>query len=196
MSDKRQLRKDLKKILTNISIEDKRSKSSRLSGMLVDVLSEYFSNVNFILGVYAPLKSEVDWSLSFSNEFCKKLAYPKLPENEQHLMYFAHCLKEDLVESNEFGSKILVPPHDADKIVPSALLIPGLAFTKQGCRLGRGGGFYDRYLEKYQGIKIGICFNEQLLNEIPVDPHDCLMDLVVTDKELFYINKNLRSNDK
>ena len=47
--------------------------------------------------------------------------------------------------------------------------------------MGRGKGFYDRYLsqEEFRGLKIGVCYNEQIVGELPVEPHDVKMDCVV-----------------
>jgi 5-formyltetrahydrofolate cyclo-ligase len=60
------------------------------------------------------------------------------------------------------------------------VLVPGLAFDLQGNRLGRGRGFYDRLLEKISGIKCGVSYDLQLLETIPTEPHDMMMDFVFT----------------
>ena len=52
------------------------------------------------------------------------------------------------------------------------MIVPGLAFTKSGQRLGRGGGFYDRLLSRYSGKSLGICFHEQVKAELPLQAHD------------------------
>jgi 5-formyltetrahydrofolate cyclo-ligase len=67
-----------------------------------------------------------------------------------------------------------------------AILVPGLAFTKTGQRLGRGGGFYDRYLASLpaQTIKIGVCFGLQIVETLPIEPHDQRVHAVVTENGL------------
>jgi 5-formyltetrahydrofolate cyclo-ligase len=61
-------------------------------------------------------------------------------------------------------------------------LVPGLAFDKNKNRLGFGMGIYDRFLAQAKGIKIGICFQSQLVDTIPdISPHDIKMDYLVTD---------------
>lgn len=68
-------------------------------------------------------------------------------------------------------------------------IIPGVAFDRSGQRLGRGKGFYDRALNNFNGIKVGVCFTAQMANEpLPVDEHDVHMDYIVTEK---YILKPL-----
>ena len=60
------------------------------------------------------------------------------------------------------------------------ILVPGVAFDRQGHRLGRGKGYYDRLLKTVRGLKCGVGFDEQLVEEIPVEAHDVRLDFVVT----------------
>lgn len=63
------------------------------------------------------------------------------------------------------------------------VLIPGIAFDERGYRLGYGGGWYDRFSTKlHGGVKmVGLAFEEQIIPEIPSEPHDLLLDLILTD---------------
>jgi len=73
----------------------------------------------------------------------------------------------------------------------SAILVPGLAFDQYGGRLGYGGGYYDRFMEKYpKAIKIGIIYPFQFLEEIPVESHDISVDWVFTTALQETIKKN------
>ncbi len=76
----------------------------------------------------------------------------------------------------------IVPPGEI-----GIILVPGLAFTKHGDRLGRGGGFYDRYLASLPSttFKLGVCFAVQIVQTLPIEPHDQQMDAVVTEDGLF-----------
>jgi 5-formyltetrahydrofolate cyclo-ligase len=63
------------------------------------------------------------------------------------------------------------------------VIVPGLAFTLDGYRLGYGGGFYDRFLPKCRQLAIpdaGVCFLEQVVDALPTDPHDVRVQLVIT----------------
>ncbi len=67
-----------------------------------------------------------------------------------------------------------------DPAIIEFVVVPGLAFTADGRRLGYGGGFYDRFLPGLRGVpNAGVCFTEQLLDELPVDAHDVRVDRVV-----------------
>ena len=74
--------------------------------------------------------------------------------------------------------------HDVAIFAPIDLvLVPGIAFTRAGGRIGRGGGFFDRFLahRAAHAIKIGIAFSFQIVESIPLDRHDVKLDLVVSD---------------
>lgn len=61
------------------------------------------------------------------------------------------------------------------------IVVPGMAFDREGHRLGRGKGYYDRFLAKYPEVKtIGICFDFQLLESIPTEPHDRPVEDVIS----------------
>lgn len=72
---------------------------------------------------------------------------------------------------------VCCPPEAIDLAV-----VPGVAFTAAGGRLGRGRGYYDRYLQQtaFRGTKIGVCYPHQLLDRLPVEPHDVAMDEVIS----------------
>lgn len=75
----------------------------------------------------------------------------------------------------------LVPPEEIGLI-----LVPGLAFTRSGLRLGRGGGFYDRYLARLpaSAVRIGVCFDGQLRETLPEEAHDQRVNAVATESGL------------
>lgn len=82
------------------------------------------------------------------------------------------------------GRLAAVPEADVDPAWPDVVVVPGLAFTKTGDRLGQGGGWYDRHLAQVRAdcTTIGVCFAEQIVDTLPVEAHDITMDHVVTDQ--------------
>jgi 5-formyltetrahydrofolate cyclo-ligase len=73
------------------------------------------------------------------------------------------------------------PPFDPSSI--DVVIVPGVAFTAAGDRLGQGGGWYDRFLDLIgpDCVTVGVGFSAQLLPSIPTEPHDVRLDMVVTD---------------
>ena len=70
----------------------------------------------------------------------------------------------------------------ADLTSIAAVVVPGVAFTADGARLGRGAGMYDRLLPRLPGaLRIGVCLERFVRPELPIEPHDAGVDLVVTD---------------
>ena len=67
--------------------------------------------------------------------------------------------------------------------VPDLILVPCVAATKDGLRLGHGAGYYDRFLRNQPGLKVCLCFRAFLYNELPTNEGDVPMDLVLTDDE-------------
>lgn len=88
------------------------------------------------------------------------------------------------LEAAHFG--IEVPPATADEVEPDVLLVPMLAFDRQGYRLGYGGGFYDRTLERLRAkkpvIAIGVAFAGQEVDEVVRGPHDQPLDVILTER--------------
>ncbi len=84
---------------------------------------------------------------------------------------------------------IKVPPAEAPEVLPAVLLVPLLAFDRQGFRLGYGGGFYDRTLAKLRALKsvtaIGIAYAGQEVDAVPRDAFDQRLDWIMTEKETF-----------
>lgn len=81
------------------------------------------------------------------------------------------------------GPDLRVQPGDVGPTALDVVIVPGLAFTADGYRLGQGGGHYDRFLPRLRpGCRtIGVCFAEQLVDRLPVEDHDVPVDVVVTD---------------
>ncbi len=81
------------------------------------------------------------------------------------------------------------PPETSPVVEPDILIIPLLAFDRQGFRLGYGGGFYDRTLEKLRVLNkffaIGVGYSAQEVSDVPHGSHDQPLDYMMTEKEIF-----------
>ena len=73
------------------------------------------------------------------------------------------------------------------------IIVPAIAFDPNGNRLGRGKGFYDRLFTQSQAVRIGVCFDFQLLDDIPTEPHDVPMHIVVTPSTTINLHNTNKS---
>lgn len=92
----------------------------------------------------------------------------------------------------ELGSFQIEEPTGDDLTDPAEIeliIVPAVAFDRNGNRLGRGKGFYDRLLQTTRATKIGVGYDFQLIEEIPAEPHDVPMDMVITQRHYIRISK-------
>lgn len=90
----------------------------------------------------------------------------------------------------ELGSFHIEEPTGHDTVDPSEIeliVVPAVAYDRRGNRLGRGKGFYDRLLGDVKATKIGVGYEFQLLDELPAEPHDVPMDMVITQSTTIVI---------
>lgn len=115
----------------------------------------------------------------------KKVALPRINMKERTMAFFYITSTAELVE-NKYG--LFEPkPEESCLALPDELeliVVPGVAFTKTGKRLGLGGGFYDRFLPSCTGLTVALCFHEQLFSDLPTEPHDFMIDQIITDDRI------------
>jgi 5,10-methenyltetrahydrofolate synthetase len=130
-----------------------------------------------------------------SRVICERVAELPVWKNARVVALFEAMDSEPQIELlvdelRRRGSEIIfiLPSARRHEDVPIAsvldlVLVPGVAFTRDGRRLGRGAGFFDRFLahRAQRAVKIGVCFNFQIVDSLVVETHDVKVDLVVTD---------------
>ena len=144
------------------------------------------NKINFKnVGGYYPCNHEID-DLDLLNFLRKKrvnISLPIIRENNQ--MDFFEWTNKDPLKINKYG---IAEPVSSKKIYPDIIFVPLVAFDNNLNRLGYGGGFYDRYLEKISKtkkiFKIGLGFSYQELKKIPINKYDKKLDLIVTEKKI------------
>jgi 5-formyltetrahydrofolate cyclo-ligase len=133
-----------------------------------------------IIGLYWPVTAEPDL-LKLAIDPKYSVVIPKI--RGERMDYVKYEIGSSL-ETSISGK--LKQPRNNTKIVPDIAIVPGLAFSLSGHRLGFGTGYYDKYFAKNKNIitKIGVCFHENLYEYIPYQPHDVKMDYIITDKTI------------
>ena len=137
------------------------------------------------IGGYYPSNYEID-DLDILDLLEKKNFKVSLPIiKKDNQMNFYSWSRNDPLKINKFG----IPEPVSSKIFyPDILLVPLVAYDSSLNRLGYGGGYYDRYIEKIEKIKkvtkIGLAFSFQKISSIPINQYDKKLDFIVTEKEI------------
>ena len=150
---------------------------------------------------YMALKDEVDLDSVILDALKKgkKVAVPKIINFDKGIMQFFYLDEAQKLNTQTEAGTLGINEPDQNMLTPlninelkdkkTLILVPGRAFTKSGDRLGRGKGFYDRFLAKIVGSSptmtrlpnvsiAGVCFEFQVLAELPTDPNDIKMNLI------------------
>lgn len=124
---------------------------------------------------FVGMNSEPDTDALFASIAAdgKRLLLPRVEGRE-----LVVCDGEGPRITSEFGVAEPTGPALPLDIV-GFVIVPGLAFTRAGARLGYGGGFYDRFLPRVQAPNAGVCFREQLVDELPTSAHDVRVQQVI-----------------
>lgn len=178
--EKRALRTELIALRARLSQDDRHEKSLAISARLEDVPAFRAART---VALYAPLGTEVD-----SADVARRLSargarvvYPRSLVSERRLV-FSRCEPEDLVRG-PLGAR--EPPEGLPAVDPGEIdcvVMPGVAFSLEGLRLGRGGGYYDVTLRSLpRAARVGVAFDLQVVPAVPREPHDAPLDAVVTE---------------
>lgn len=139
------------------------------------------------VSAYWPMGSELDTRplLQMLHDSGHRLCLPVVVRSGARLV-FRLWQPGDELEPAGFGTQ--VPAESQPDVIPNVLLVPMLAFDREGYRLGYGGGFYDRTLahwrEKRAVLAIGIAYAGQEMSAVPRGKHDQQLDMIVTEDEI------------
>lgn len=149
--------------------------------------------------LYVAAKGEIQTDLLLKAAWAegKRVYLPRVDKKERGLMRFLRCTGPEQLGPGSFGLQEPLEEHCpacdfTAEGYPDLMILPGLAFDRQGGRLGWGGGYYDRFLGMCAGAGastrfIGLGYAFQLLPEVPSEPWDRPVDAVCTDEELLWI---------
>lgn len=138
---------------------------------------EYVDAENIL--IYASMKSEVitDGIIAHALESGKKVFCPKCVDTKNGLMEFIQIERLSDIKEGYMGIREPVFNEHSNVFLGRAektlVVVPGVAFDEKGNRIGYKGGYYDRFLSKYPGIKsVALAFKEQIVDSVPAEEHD------------------------
>ncbi len=149
-------------------------------------LVDWLSNKSGTWGAFTPLPDELPVAALIPRLSRLTWVYPRATDNGG--LDFHQLDKKGWVQG-----RYTQEPHPGSPKMENAkiegLLIPALAIDHRGHRLGRGGGYYDRFLNSYSGIKIAVVPSIRFVPEVPIEPHDCVVDAVATESQLIWFRE-------
>jgi 5-formyltetrahydrofolate cyclo-ligase len=190
---KRAVREQVRARLARLDGPQIQRKSRALAGRLF--ATGWWAGADWVF-VYIPIYGEVETRFIVERAYKerRKIAIPRIEGTD--LAFYEYDGRTENLLPNQFG--ILEPdpiwrPVDPKTLAGRLLILtPGMAFDRCKRRLGRGKGFYDRFLTLARSGRpggtpcwaVGLAFDEQLIAEVPISAHDQLLDAVVTDREI------------
>lgn len=179
-----------------LSPEQRHAEDSQIAALLC--ACPQFEDAEYVL-TYLSFGSEVDTRAiaECARGLGKIVAAPRCIEGTRDMLWFK-LGGDGCLERSTFGME--EPRADACQQITAAeygcksasaiAIVPGLAFDRQGFRIGYGGGFYDKFLSEFSGTSIGLCrtgfLYDDLHAEKAIDRHDLPVDIVVTPEALVY----------
>ncbi len=188
--DKRALRKQLQQKLIELTESQRNEKSRKACQNLVN--TEQFQRSSVVM-LFLSLPHEIDTTpaILYTWQREKTVSVPKVSWQQRHMLPVEITSLETgfASESSRLRNPVTGIPTPLEEI--DIVVTPGLGYDNTGNRLGRGGAYYDRFFgsERLKAVRCGLAFHEQLVEQIPVDPHDEKLDMLVTDEEILHFNR-------
>lgn len=186
---KKSLRAELRDRLRQLDEAAIKTRSGAAADQLIGL--DVFADAQVIM-LFLPLRYEVDatpiairaWQAG------KTVAVPLVSYEQRHMIAVEiRSLAEPMV-TDHYGLRTPASQQPVPVESLGLVVVPGLAFDAQGGRLGRGGGFYDRFLSQrgFVGTACGYAFDEQLVASVPTTDTDVPLDMLVTDQRVLRFN--------
>ncbi|MCH2132522.1 MAG: 5-formyltetrahydrofolate cyclo-ligase [Phycisphaerales bacterium] len=179
---KAQLRHEISRRIERLT-EDQRESASRLLCQRLDQATAAFDG---IIMAFLPIPDEIDLLPFLRSRIDRGIAVPIVDWNARTMQAGRlHGLAKSDLQADRHGLQVPVQHAIVPKDEIGLVLVPGVAFDRSGHRLGRGGGFYDRFLSGRSPATIGVGFDEQLVDAVPMDNWDRSVDRVLTPSNDF-----------
>lgn len=144
---------------------------------------------------YIPIGNEVATSAIHQAAYAEeKIVVVPFIEQPPGEYCFAKLESESALQRGGDGALQPVGTEHADISSIDIMLVPGVAFSRAGARLGRGGAVYDSLLSSASAVKVGVCYGFQIEADIPCEPHDQSVDWIATEDEFFKVECKIEIN--
>ena len=179
--EKDKLRKEISALKKSYSPDELYSKSQEVLSIVE--ISGVFQSAKTIF-IYNSLNDEVQTS-GFIHKWGEEKNF-YLPVVEGDDLYFRHCASTQEFKQSALGIMEPIGDNFTDYAKVDLIIVPGVAFDRHMNRMGRGRGFYDRFLPQLQAPRMGICFDFQLQDRIPAGDDDVKMNYIVSENEFMW----------
>ena len=175
------IREKIKRKRMSLSESELKEKSINICTKIIK--SDFYKKAEMIY-CYSSINNEVDLSFLIAQalENKKRVALPKVTDKRGKMIFVEISNNEEL-KTGGFG--ILEPISNEKAAKANVIIVPGVAFTANGDRIGQAGGFYDRFLSENPIFSVGAAYDFQIFDSLPTQSHDIKMDSVVTDREIY-----------
>lgn len=186
---KNELRAKHRRIRQSCPEDIKRSLDKRLTERFLS-LEEYRNCETLFLFVSSPIEVDTSEILQRAFDDGKRVAVPKCSDKRGFMDFYCITSASQL-EKGAFG--ILEPAENCEKVSDlgkGLCIVPGLCFDMSGYRLGFGRGYYDRFLERFSGTTVGLCYSKCIEHELPRSRYDKPVDILITEKFINYFSNS------
>ena len=190
--DKVQQRTEIRQLLMNMSIQDYDQKSQIICESLLQEPSIMEGKtIAMTISIFPEVNTQHIISKLWSMDKC--VVVPKCNHKTKQMQFYQITSFDELVPASMglYEPNYLITKHIEHKYI-DVCIVPGIVFDQRGFRIGYGGGYYDRFLPFFNGKKISIAFDEQLVKEVPYEKHDIPIDLLITNKHRISFEKEVK----
>ena len=182
--EKDKIRKEILEKRNSLSIEEVEKKSD----LIIENLEKFIKNAENIM-IFMDMKNEVRITKLMKLYPEKSFFIPKITDSKNREMKINKYEENELV-LHKFGYYESSSSHFYNENILDIVIVPAVVFDLEKNRIGFGGGYYDTFLKKIRGgnkkvLFIGICYDFQIIEKVPAEEHDVVLDFVVSESRIF-----------
>ena len=182
--EKNKIRQEILKKRNNLSTEEVEKKSD----LIIENLGKFIKNAENIM-IFMDMKNEVRITKLMKLYPEKSFFIPKITDSKNREMKINKYEENELV-LHKFGYYESYSSDFYNENILDIVIVPAVVFDLEKNRIGFGGGYYDTFLKKIRGgnkkvLFIGICYDFQIIEKVPAEEHDVVLDFVVSESRIF-----------